>query len=231
MTFRSKLPLACPTALAVVLCLAPLARAQEAGEGGTVASAAPATTNPNSGMAAEVNRFGKFLDTHPAIEARLRENAALLNDPVFLKNHPPLANFLTEHPNVRGALANRPRWFIHRELTRPTPAPAPASPAQVAELDRFLDQHPDISRQLAEKPQLLRQPQFLNSHPALRDYVKQHPDLVRPATPPKANAANKAAAPRANQSAAAGAKPLGTPAQRSNADDKSGTSEKTGATP
>ena len=120
---------------------------------------------------------------------------------------------------------------IDNRAAPPARMPAPASPAQVAELDRFLDQHPDISRQLAEKPQLLRQTQFLNSHPALRDYVKQHPELVRPATPPKANAANKAAAPRANQSAAAGAKPLGTPAQRSNADDKSGTSEKTGATP
>jgi len=37
---------------------------------------------------------------------------------------------------------------------------------------------------------MLRQPRFLNSHPALRDYVKEHPEIVRSATP-------KAAAPKA----------------------------------
>jgi hypothetical protein len=46
-----------------------------------------------------------------------------------------------------------------------------------------------LNAELAKHPQLLRQAQFLNSHPALRDYVKQHPELVRPAAP-------KAAAPK-----------------------------------
>jgi hypothetical protein len=180
--------------LALAVCLAPFGRAQQA-EGGSTAT----TPAPN----AEIARFGSFLDTHPAIEARLRENVALLNDPVFLKNHPQLANYLNAHPNVKGFLANRPRWFIHRELTRPTQAPAPASSAQVAELDRFLDQHPDLARQLVQRPQLLRQQQFLNSHPALRDYVKQHPELIRPA--PRA-AAPKAAAPKVNPPANPGAR-------------------------
>lgn len=190
--------------LLVAVCGVPVVGAQEAESNRNPARTNPPAANPN----AEVSRFSNFLDTHPAIEARLRENAELLSDPVFLKNHPQLANYLTAHPNLRDALAARPRWFIHRELTRPTPAPAPASPAQVADLDRFLDQHPDLARQLAQRPQLLRQAQFLNSHPALRDYVKQHPEILRPAAPrtnqPKANAP-KSAAPKAAAPARPGA--------------------------
>jgi hypothetical protein len=208
MPAHSKIPAA---SLGKVLILAlgftPLALAQTDADTPAAPAAPAAETKPGPPPVNEVARFGAFLDQHPAIEARLRENAALLDDPVFLKNHPQLATYLASHPNVKAELAKRPRWFLPRELSRPTPAPAPANPRQVAELDKFLDQHPDIARQLAQRPQLLRQPQFLNSHPVLREYVNQHPEIVRPAAPkaanPKAPPA-KAAAPKPNLPAKAG---------------------------
>lgn len=175
--------------VALVLGAVPLVSAQT--ENGEAAPpTAPAAANPNASPAAEMARFGTFLDQHPAIEARLRENAGLLNDPVFLKNHPQLGTFLTDHPKIKDELVARPRWLLHREVTRPILTPAPPNAKQVAEFDKLLDQHPDIASQLAQHPQLLRQPQFLNSHPELRDYVKQHPEIVRSATP-------KAGAPKA----------------------------------
>lgn len=192
-------------ALGLALGFAPLALAQsETTEPGQPAASAKA--NPNASPAAEVARFGTFLDQHPAIEARLRENAELLNDPVFLKNHPQLTTYLANHPKVKDALASRPRWFLHRELTRPTPAPTPANPKQVADFDKLLDQHPDIARQLAQHPQLLRQPQFLNSHPALREYVSKNPEIIRPiakAAAPKAPV-TRPAAPKATAPVRAG---------------------------
>lgn len=204
--FHPEHPLSMPAnpklfrALGAVVALAlravPLASAQTETTGETAQPAAPAQANPNASPAAEMARFGTFLDQHPAIEARLRENAGLLNDPVFLKNHPQLGTFLTNHPKIKSELVARPRWFLHREITRPVLTPAPANPRQIAEFDKLLDQHPEVASQLAQHPQLLRQPQFLNSHPELRDYVKQHPEIVRSAAP-KAAPQNRAPATKA----------------------------------
>ena len=174
---------------ALALGAVPLASAQtETGE--AAPPKAPAAANPNASPAAEMTRFATFLDQHSDIEARLRENAELLNDPAFLKNHPSLGRFLTSHPKVNDELVAQPRWFLHRAITRPILTPAPANAKQLAEFDKLLDQYPEVASELAQHPQMLRQPRFLNSHPAIRDYVKEHPEIVRSATP-------KVAAPKA----------------------------------
>ena len=127
----------------------------------------------------ELTRFERFLDQHPNIEARLRDNPAIANNPAFQKNHPQFAGFLSQHPGLSAELAARPRWFIHRELARQSATPI--THAQMAEFDRLLDQHPALEKQLAQHPQLLRSPDFLNAHPELHEYLKQHPGLDRAA--------------------------------------------------
>jgi hypothetical protein len=139
----------------------------------------PAVADPGPITNGELARFEGFLDQHPTIEARLRENSALINDPAFLKNHPQLAEFFADHPGISAELAAKPRWFIHSELVRQSAAPV--SPEQVVEFDHFLDQHPELAKQLAQHPQLLRQADFLNSHPELHEYLNQHPSIARAA--------------------------------------------------
>jgi uncharacterized protein VirK/YbjX len=139
--------------------------------------AAPAATNPGPITDGELARFESFLDQHPNIEARLRENPDIVNNPAFQKNHPLIAQFLARHPEISAELSARPRWFIHRELVRQSATPV--TRAQVAEFDRFLDQHPRLEKQLVQHPQLLRHPEFLNSNPELHEYLKRHPGIDR----------------------------------------------------
>ena len=143
------------------------------------APAPSAVANPGPITRGELTDLEGFLDRHPFIEARLRENPSLVNDPAFRRNHPPFAEFLARHPGLYAQLAARSRWFIHRELVQQSATAV--TPAQVADFDRFLDQHPGLERLLAQHPQMLRNPDFFNRLPELRDYLKQHPGIGRAA--------------------------------------------------
>jgi len=134
------------------------------------------TTSAEPGPSQEVigalPQFEDFLDQNPNIEARLRENPALINSPAFQKNHPQIAEFLTRNPAVKAELASKPRWFVHHEMARRSATPV--TPAEVAQLDRFLDSNPGLEKQLAQHPHLLRNNEFLSRNPKLRDFMKQH---------------------------------------------------------
>jgi hypothetical protein len=154
----------------------------------------PAVADPGKITNGELVRFEGFLDQHPAIEARLRESPALVGDPAFLKNHPQFAEFLASHPGIQAELAAEPRWFIHRELIRQSATPVTRD--QIVEFDRFLDQHPELAKQLAQHPQLLRQADFLNGHPELHEYLKQHPGIARAAESKPGNLIKRADKPK-----------------------------------
>jgi zona occludens toxin (predicted ATPase) len=49
--------------------------------------------------------------------------------------------------------------------------------SQIANMDRFLDSHPEVSEQLRKDPSLIRNDQFITSHPALQEYLQQHPGI------------------------------------------------------
>lgn len=131
------------------------------------ASSRAAATTPGG-----LDAFGKFLDQHPEVEARLQENPELINSPAFLKNHPAVPEFLGRHPEVRADLPQQPRWFVHRELGRQLSAPL--SREQLANFDRVLERHPELEKQLLRRPRLLRQSDFVGKNAELRDYLKQH---------------------------------------------------------
>jgi len=134
--------------------------------------AAAVVPGPGPGAAGGLAGFGEFLEQHPTIEERLREDPALLQDPAFRRNHPTIARFLARHPEITTQLAARPRWFLHWELARQF-GPS-VTRTQLAEFDRFLVQHPELEQLLVQHPQLLRQPDFLNNHPELRDHLKRN---------------------------------------------------------
>jgi len=141
----------------------------------------PAAAAPAPAERGDLLRLEVFLDQHPFVEARLRENPNLVNDPAFRRNHPVFAEFVARHPGFLAELAASPRWFIHRELIRRSATPVTV--AEVAEFDRFLDRHTGIERQLVLRPQLLRTPEFLNRQPELREYLGRHPGVGRAAEP------------------------------------------------
>jgi hypothetical protein len=49
---------------------------------------------------------------------------------------------------------------------------------QVAEMDQFLDGHPDIDRQLRANPALINDPGYLKANPQLQTFMNQHPGMA-----------------------------------------------------
>jgi hypothetical protein len=62
----------------------------------------------------DVRRFEDFLDSHPRIAQRLRNNPDLVNDRQFLANHDELRDFLRDHPDLRRSLQANPYAFVER---------------------------------------------------------------------------------------------------------------------
>ena len=43
----------------------------------------------------------------------------------------------------------------------------------------FLDSNPSIAQDLNKNPRLIRNPQYVDSHPELKSYLQSHPDVAR----------------------------------------------------
>src|SRR5256885_6363591 len=48
---------------------------------------------------------------------------------------------------------------------------------QIADMDRFLDSHPEVAEQLRKDPSLIRNEEFVENHPALQQYMHEHPGI------------------------------------------------------
>lgn len=64
----------------------------------------------------------------------------------------------------------------------PTPRPAPPyddiTAREVAEMNQFLDSHPEIAEQLRKDPSLVDNQRWVADHPALQAYLQQHPRVA-----------------------------------------------------
>lgn len=49
--------------------------------------------------------------------------------------------------------------------------------AQLARFDWFLDNHPEIRKDLMRKPGLVNNEEYVEHHPALRKFLDRHPEL------------------------------------------------------
>ncbi len=77
------------------------------------------------------------------------------------------------------------------EQPQPTPAPAPPigklppslprdhdiTRQELAEMDSFLDSHPEIAEQLRKDPSLIDNRKFVDDHPELRAFLQSHPRI------------------------------------------------------
>jgi hypothetical protein len=69
-------------------------------------------------------------------------------------------------------------------MAQTAPAIAPVAPAptrygehhrHVQEFDAYLDQHPEVRRQLNRNPRLIDDPAYMAKHPDLHEYMVRHP--------------------------------------------------------
>jgi hypothetical protein len=145
-------------------------------------TAPPPSPENRPALRAALREFDRFLDHHPVVEERLRPDPQLATNQNFLQKNADLRDFMSANPNVADGLKLYPRYYFNRALLRQA-----SEPVSFRELAPFRDlflQQPKLEQALTEDPELIRDPAFLASNPALRDCLVQHAVLARAFLPP-----------------------------------------------
>jgi phage-related protein len=130
----------------------------------------------------ELANMDRFIDSHPEIGEQLRRDPSLVNDKKFVGNHPALQQFLAEHPGVREEYKENPNAFMNQEQRFDQRQDQPrgvrdVTRGELANMDRFMDSHPEIAEQLRKNPSLVDDKQFEKNHPALQQFLAEHPGV------------------------------------------------------
>jgi hypothetical protein len=128
----------------------------------------------------ELANFDRFLDINREIADQLRKDPSLVDNREFVTNHPALQTYLQDHPAVREAIRQNPDPFMRAEDRldrRDYNRDRDANRAELANFDRFLDSHREISEQLRKDPSLVDNQEFVKNHPALQTYLQAHPGV------------------------------------------------------
>ncbi|MGH9493363.1 MAG: hypothetical protein ACRD3B_00095, partial [Candidatus Sulfotelmatobacter sp.] len=150
--------------------------------------------NPNPDLRNwEVARMDQFLDDHQQIDKELTAKPSRINDQNYLAHHKDLQSFLSGHPQVREEFAENPTYFMRREdrfdsresaeRVETNRRPSNAAPnvnltdKQAAQMDRFLDKHKDVDRDLSVNPSLCKNDKYLHHHKELRAFLDKNPEV------------------------------------------------------
>lgn len=129
----------------------------------------------------ELANMDRFLDSHPEIAEQLKKDPSLVNDQKFVASHSALQQFLADHPGVREELKENPNAFMHQEQRfdrrEDQRGDRDVTRGELANMDRFLDSHPEIAQQLKKDPSLVNNKQFVESHSALQQFLADHPGV------------------------------------------------------
>jgi hypothetical protein len=128
----------------------------------------------------ELAAMDRFMDSHPEIAQQLRKDPALVDDRQFIQNHPALQQFLADHPGVREEYKQHPDAFMHDEERfdrRQDQDRNGVTRGELANMDRFMDSHPEIAEQLRKDPALVDNQKFVQNHPALQQFLADHPGV------------------------------------------------------
>ena len=153
------------------------------------AQSAPAQDNQsiqnNEALRREVTQFDRFMDSHREISEQVTRDPSLLDNRQFLETHPPLQEFLKDHPQIRQAVTQSPSafmWQEHRFEQTGDRRDDNALHKEVAQFDRFMDSHREIDEQVRKDPSLLDDRKFLETHPALQQFLRDHADVNQAVT-------------------------------------------------
>ena len=140
------------------------------------AQGVPANRDINWG---QVSAFDAYLDHHPAMAQQLSANPGLVRNEEYLERHPDLRNFLNTNPSVREELTETPGWFMQRESQYRTleRTNGGLNRVEMDNLDRYFDTHPGVARELAARPGLADNHEYLRQHQELREFLVRHPGV------------------------------------------------------
>jgi hypothetical protein len=154
---------------------------------GTFIWAAPAgaqsqsTTTPESNSKldwGQLAAFDQFLDNHPEIAEQLKKDPSLADKQQFVQSHPALQQFLQQHPDLSADLKQDPNAVMHQE-DRYIHGQDQIRLSELATMNNFMDSHPEIAQQLQKDPSLIDNKHYVDSHPALQQFLASHPELAQ----------------------------------------------------
>lgn len=132
----------------------------------------------------ELTNMDNFLDSHPEIAEQLRKNPELADDKNFVASHPEWQEFLAKHPGVREEMKENPNAFMNheqrferREDWGNDRRDRDINRGELANMDGFMDSHPEIAEQLRKNPALVDDKKFVKNHPALQEFLEDHPGV------------------------------------------------------
>ena len=126
----------------------------------------------------ELAETDQFLNQHPEIAEQLRKDPRLIDNKQFVDNHPALQQFLADHPGVRDQFREHPVAFMQDaerfDRREDRDRGLDITRTELANMDRFMDSHPEIAEQLRKDPSLVDNKQFVKNHPALQQFLADH---------------------------------------------------------
>jgi|SRR6516225_3940676 hypothetical protein len=128
----------------------------------------------------ELANFDRYLDSHRETAEQLRKHPSLVNNDEFVKSHPSLQTYLQQHPEVRSQLKQNPNAFMQQEARydqNEYRMRTGESDEPHKHFGEFLGGHSSINEQLSKDPSLVKNDEYMKSHPELKDYLSQHPDV------------------------------------------------------
>ena len=148
----------------------------------------------------QVATVDDFLDRHPDVAKSLQKKPDLINDQSYLKRHKDLSEFLSEHPAVQQEVRENPSSFVRRESQfeasnmdrdrsdrdrnrvattdrdRDTRnVDSDLSKKELQDMDRFLDKHKKIEKDLQRNPSLANDHDYLKHHKSLESFLSKNP--------------------------------------------------------
>jgi hypothetical protein len=133
----------------------------------------------------ELARFDQFLDSHREVAEQLRKDPSLVDNGEFTKNHPALYAYLQDHPQIREELKDHPDAFMRDEDRYDRQENGRGndmdrdSHEQAARFGKFLNSHSNVANELSRDPSVVKNQEFMENHPELRDYLKDNPDVQK----------------------------------------------------
>jgi hypothetical protein len=140
----------------------------------TVQAPVPIVTN-DAKVEASLRELDHFLDVNPRMQELLQTNIDQIEHESFIDQHPEWKEELKRNPNIAPALKAEPNFLLHRTLAHT--ARRPVIRQDMAQLDHFLEAHPDIRTEVKKRPRLLVDPDYLIAHPVLAKFYQENPAL------------------------------------------------------
>jgi len=146
------------------------------------------SSNDNDVTNQEIASFDRFLDGHPVIEKELAADPTRVNDANYLESRPDLQDYLNDHPRMKAELQENPNYVMRSQSRfegtradrdrRPGQKPNPdLNEREVGRMDQWLDEHPDVDKQLQQNPALIDDSNFLAQHRDLQAFLNNHPQI------------------------------------------------------